>query len=269
MIDTEDFTVKAGGKFDLADIDPKYTGAYKAAEDVQREMESNVEKIGDLQEKLYAESRRALLLILQGMDTSGKDAITRAVMDSVDPQGCVVTAFKRPSANDLAHDYLWRVHKEVPPRGMIGIFNRSHYEDVFIVRVHDLVPEKVWRTRYRQINAFERHLVENDVTVLKFLLHISADEQKRRLQSRLDDKKKHWKFNPDDLKERALWKDYMKAYEVALTECNTEWAPWYVIPSDKKWFRNFVAASIVRETLEEMDPEFPKVTWDPRTIRIE
>ena len=214
--------------------------------------------IAELQQRLYAEGKRALLIILQGMDTSGKDGTVRHVLSGVNPQGCRVTSFKAPTAEELAHDFLWRIHRAVPAKGEIGVFNRSQYEEVLIVRVHELAPADVWSTRYEQINGFEQTLTAAGVTILKFFLHISKAEQRDRLQARLEDKTKNWKFNPGDLAERKLWPDYQHAYEDALCRCSTKAAPWFIIPANKKWFRNLAVSSIIRETLEEMHPRFPK-----------
>jgi PPK2 family polyphosphate:nucleotide phosphotransferase len=191
------------------------------------------------------------------MDTGGKDGTIKHVFSGVNPQGCRVSSFKRPSAEEANHDFLWRYHKSAPARGRIGIFNRSHYEDVLVVRVKDLVPEEVWRERYHQINDFERNLSNDGISVLKFFLHISKDEQKRRLQSRLENPDKRWKFSSADIKERAFWNDYQAAFEDALTNCSTEHAPWYVVPANKKWYRNLVIARTIADTLAALDPHFP------------
>lgn len=211
-----------------------------------------------LQELLYAERKHKLLIVLQGMDTSGKDGTIRHVFEGVNPQGVKVVGFKVPTPIELDHDYLWRVHPHTPGRGEIVIFNRSHYEDVLVVRVHGLVSQDVWKKRYDQINDFEKILVEEGTTILKFYLHISADEQKSRLQERLDDPHKRWKFSSADLKERALWGDYMQAYEDMLTKTSTDWAPWYIVPANRKWFRNLVIGSVVVETLKAFKMEYPQ-----------
>jgi PPK2 family polyphosphate:nucleotide phosphotransferase len=220
-----------------------------------------VEKLGrridEIQDALYAEGRRALLVVLQGRDTAGKDGTIRKVFGSLDPLGLTVTSFKAPSPIELAHDYLWRVHQAVPARGTIGVFNRSHYEDVLVVRVHQLVAESVWRPRFDQINRFERNLFENDVTILKFFLHISRDEQRDRLMARLEDPRKYWKFSPGDLAERERWDDYTVAYEEALARTSTAEAPWYVVPADKKYLRDLLVAEVIAETLERMNPKYP------------
>ncbi len=214
-------------------------------------------RIDELQDALYAESRRSLLVVLQGRDTSGKDGTIRKVFDALDPLGISITSFKAPTPPELAHDYLWRVHQAVPVRGTIGVFNRSHYEDVLVVRVHELVPESVWRPRYDQINRFERNLTENGVTILKFFLHISREEQRERLLARLKDPKKYWKFSAGDLSERERWDDYTAAYEEMLARTSTAGAPWYVVPADKKYLRDVLVAQVVAEALERMRPEYP------------
>jgi PPK2 family polyphosphate:nucleotide phosphotransferase len=215
------------------------------------------ERMDELQEPLYAEGEHALLVVLQGRDTSGKDGTIRRVFGPLNPQGFTVATFKAPTPVELAHDYLWRVHWEVPPKGAIGVFNRSHYEDVLAVRVHRLVPESVWRPRYEQINQFERILSENGVTILKFFLHVSRGEQRRRLLARLEDPTKYWKFSPGDIRERELWDAYTEAYEEVLKKTSTPPAPWYVVPADKKWLRDLLVAQIVVETLERLDPKYP------------
>lgn len=265
---SEILSVEPGKKFHIDKWDPDFTSDIKDKETGLAILQKNQKKLGELQYRLYAENKHALLVILQGMDASGKDGTVRHVMYGVNPQVCSVTSFKAPTSVELEHDYLWRVHQQIPARGEIGIFNRSHYEDVLIVRVHDLVPKAVWSKRYEQINNFEKMLTENNVTVLKFFIHISADEQKRRLQERLDDPTKNWKMNPEDVKERMRWDDYMKAYEDAISKCSTEHAPWYVIPANKKWFRNIAVSDIIIETLESLKMKFPKPDFDPSTIVI-
>lgn len=268
-MNTKEFRVKPGSKVGLKDVKTDDTGPFKSADEVKAGIEERLARIAKLQERLYAEGRQALLLVLQGMDTSGKDGTTKTVFREVNPQGVAVTSFKVPSKEELAHDFLWRIEAKVPPRGLIGVFNRSHYEDVLVVRVHDLVPKEVWSKRYAQINDFERRLSETYVRVVKVFLHISKDEQKERLEERLKEKDKLWKFNPDDLKERAFWKEYREAYEDALSKCSTKWAPWFVVPADKKWYRNLVVAEIVEDALKEMDPKFPKIAFDPSQVKID
>ena len=225
----------------------------------------HIEKLQSLHELLYAENKRSLLIVLQGMDAAGKDGTIKHVMSGVNPQGCTVTSFKQPSAIELAHDFLWRIHAAVPAKGTIGIFNRSHYEDVLIARVHKLVPKDVWQARYDEINSFERHLSESGVYVLKFFLHMSAEEQQRRFEARLEDPAKNWKASAADFKEQQFWEQYQEAYEDALGRCSTKCAPWYAIPSDHKWFRNYAVAEIVIQTLESWKMKFPKA--DPTVLK--
>ncbi|WP_293853416.1 polyphosphate kinase 2 family protein [uncultured Alsobacter sp.] len=249
--------------------DPDDTAYVGSEEEARAGLLADANEIDKLQDKLYAEGKRSLLVILQGMDTSGKDGTIRGVFNTTGPLGVSVTAFRKPSEEELAHDFIWRAHMAAPRRGTIGIFNRSHYEDVLVVKVRRFAPAKEIEKRYDQINAFEKMLTENGTTVLKFMLHISKKEQKERLQERLDDPKKHWKFNPGDLDDRKLWSDFQDAYDTMLERCSTDWAPWYVIPADKKWARNAAIAKIVRKTLEDMDPSYPKVTWDPKSFKVE
>ena len=209
-----------------------------------------------------------MLIVVQAMDTGGKDGAIEHVFSGVNPQGCDVTSFKQPTHVEAAHDFLWRVHAAAPRQGMIGIFNRSHYEDVLVVRVHDLVPKHVWSKRYEHINRFEQLLTDSGTTVIKFFLHISKGEQKDRLQSRLDDPKKHWKFDPGDLKERAHWDDYQSAYEDVLRKCSTAAAPWYIVPSDHKWFRNWVISDTIVRTLRKLNPQYPPPADGLNLIRI-
>lgn len=210
-----------------------------------------------------------MLVVLQGMDAAGKDGTIRHVLSGVSPQSCQVTTFKKPTAEELDHDFLWRVHRAVPRRGSVEFFNRSHYEDVLVVRVHKLVPEKHWRQRFDQINEFEALLTSSGTTVVKFFLHIDREEQRKRLQARLDDPQKRWKFSPADLQERSFWDDYQRAYEEVLTRCNTMQAPWYVVPANHKWHRNWVVSRVLRETLEEMDPQFPPADESLKDIRLD
>ena len=233
-------------------------GLFESKEEGERTLAEDAAAINRLQDLLYAEGRRALLVVLQGIDTAGKDGTVRNVFNATGPIGVEVTAFGKPSVEEMAHDYLWRVHKAIPRRGMIGIFNRSHYEDVLVAKVRKLAPAAEIEKRYEQINAFEQHLTENSVTILKFMLHISKSEQGKRLRERLEDPRKQWKFDPDDLEDRKLWDDYMAAYQTMIARCSTPYAPWRLVPSDKKWRRNAVVARIVRGALEEMDPE-PRV----------
>ena len=260
--------VKPGGKVRLAKIDPGATHGWKSKAHAQDALAKNLERMGELQFLLYAENRRSVLVVLQAMDAGGKDGTIRHVMTGLNPQGCHVTSFKQPSTEELDHDYLWRIHKEVPRRGEIGIFNRSHYEDVLVVRVHGLVPRSVWAERYEQINTFENYLADNDVVILKFFLHISKEEQRKRIESRLQDPTRHWKLSEEDFSERKLWADYQSAYEDALGRCSTERAPWFVIPSDHKWFRNLAVSQILVETLEALKMKFPPPTVDVSKVRL-
>jgi len=254
---SQPLTVPPGTKVRLADFDPRFKNNDDEKSQVDDQIEANCQATADLAYRLYAENRRAVLLVLQGMDTAGKDGTLRTVMRGVNPQSCQVVPFKQPSIEELEHDFLWRVHRAVPRKGNIGIFNRSHYEDVLVVRVHGLVPESQWRTRYERINAFEGLLTESYVTIVKCFLHISREEQRERLQARLDTPHKRWKFSKGDLDERNLWEKYQEAYEDALTLCNTEQAPWHIVPSDRKWFRNLTVSRLLRQTLERLDPQFP------------
>ena len=246
----------------LSDVDPREREAIPFSRpETEAGTAADIAEIDRLQEILYAQAKYALLVILQGPDTSGKDGTIRRVFSPINPLGAVATSFKKPTPHELAHDFLWRIHKAVPAAGMIGIFNRSHYEDVLVPRVHGLVPADRIEARYRQITAFEQHLVENDVIILKFYLRISNKEQKSRLEARLKDPTKRWKFSADDLAERKHWDDYISAYETALQRCSTKWAPWFIVPADRKWYRDAVVARIVRATLEVMgltyQPEMP------------
>ena len=253
----------------LDDHPPEYTGTYEKKGQTKKRLKKLHKQLLELQGLLYAESQHAVLIILQGMDTCGKDGTIRGVMSGVNVQGCEVSNFKVPSVEEASHDFLWRAHKAVPPQGKIGIFNRSHYEDVLVVRVHNLVPESVWSQRYQQINDFERMLVENGTVVLKFFLHISKDEQKERLEARMSDPTKHWKVEASDIRERAYWADYMQAYEVMLQKCSTEWAPWHIIPANKKWYRNLVIAECIVDTLKKLDMKYPEPSVDITKLRID
>jgi PPK2 family polyphosphate:nucleotide phosphotransferase len=226
-------------------------------EKAERLVAKLAEELREFQTRLWAEASRSVLLVLQGLDTSGKDGTIRRVFSGLNPLGCRVASFKAPTEAELDHDFLWRVHAACPGRGEIGIFNRSHYEDVGIVRVKRLVPEETWRRRYRHIREFERLLTDEGTTVLKVFLHISKEEQRKQLQERLDDPTKTWKFRPGDLEDRKLWDGFMAAYDEALTETSTEWAPWYVVPADRRWVRDVVVATLLVETLRRMNPQFP------------
>ena len=255
---SQSIIVKPGEKVKLKDFDPNYSEGYKDKKSAEKEMKNIRKQMIQLQSLLYAESKHALLIILQALDTGGKDGTIRHVMAGVDPQGCDVKSFKVPTPEESAHDFLWRAHKVTPCKGKIVIFNRSYYEDVLVVRVHDLVPKEVWKKRYEQINNFETFLTENNTVVMKFYLHISKDEQKKRLEKRLTDPSKLWKFSEGDLKERKFWDDYMDAYEDALTKCNTEDAPWYIVPSNKKWYRNLMIGQTIVDKLKSLDMKYPE-----------
>lgn len=260
--------VPPGQPVDLEEYHPRDTSLVGEEEAARARIVEDAKAIDLLQDQLYSEGRRALLVILQGTDTSGKDGTIRHVFNQTGPLGVSVHAFGRPSAEELAHDYLWRVHQACPRRGTIGIFNRSHYEDVLVAKVRGLAPADDIEQRYHQINAFEAMLVENGTTILKLMLRISKKQQGKRLQERLDNPAKRWKFDPGDIEDRARWDDYIAAYETMLERCSTAHAPWYVIPADRKWARNAAIAAIVRATLETMDAHYPKVEWDPRSFQV-
>ncbi len=259
--------VKPGSHIHLADIDPGYRGKHDNHKKAEPELAETLDRITQLQELLYAEKKHALLIVLQGIDSAGKDGVCWHVIRAMNPQGCTVSSFKQPSEQELAHDFLWRIHAKVPGRGQVSVFNRSHYEDVLVVRVHDLVPKKIWSHRYEAINEFERLLGKNGVTIIKFFLFISKEEQLERFRRRLDDKDRQWKISGSDYAERAYWDAYVEAYEAMLSKCSTDHAPWYVIPSNHKWYRNLATARIIRETMEEMKLSPPEPTVDIAEIR--
>jgi len=261
-------SVNPGSGVKLSSIDPADTRGMDRDEAAKRHAR-NVERLTELGSMLWADNRYAMLAVLQGMDTAGKDGTIRRVMSGINPRDCRVVSFKAPSQEELDHDFLWRVHRECPRRGEIGVFNRSHYEDVLIVRVRGLVKKEVWSARYDQINRFEQHLAENGTRIVKFFLHISKAEQKERLEARLADPSKNWKMNPTDLEERKLWDDYQRAYEDAISRCSTAHAPWFIIPADKKWFRDLAVSSIMVEMLEGMDLRYPKAEFDSSKIKVE
>ena len=257
------YRLEPGSDMNLGDWDPDDTSGFDGDKKESRAaLEDLKEKLSELQEILYAEHKHKVLVVFQAMDTGGKDGAIRQVFQGLNPQGIRVASFKAPTAIELDHDFMWRIHKETPARGEIVIFNRSHYEDVLIVRVHQLVPDEVWKRRYEHIKHFEKLLAEEGTTILKFYLHISAEEQKERLRARLEDPSKHWKFNPDDLKERQRWHEYMRAYEDALTQTSTEHAPWYIVPANKKWYRDWVIANVILETLQDLKMEYPQPKFD-------
>ena len=269
------YRVTGGKEFALKDFDPADTGKFKTDQDACEHLARGVELISELQEKLYADDSWSLLLIFQAMDAAGKDGTIKHVMTGINPAGCQVTSFKAPSALELDHDFLWRANLALPPRGRIGLFNRSYYEETLIVRVHKqvlqaekipprLVGKHFWSRRFEDINAFEKHLTRNGVVVRKFFLHLSKAEQKKRFLARLDEPAKNWKFSPDDLRERAFWDDYQDAYEDMIGATATQHAPWYVVPADNKWFTHLVVAGAVVEALESLNLKFPKVTREQR-----
>jgi PPK2 family polyphosphate:nucleotide phosphotransferase len=256
------------GRFKMADVDPDSTPGLKNPKRAARDLKKHRAALFNLQERLFAEKKRSLLIVLQGMDTSGKDGTITHVIGGMNPEGVLITTFKAPTPEELRHNFLWRIRKHLPDKAQVGIFNRSHYEDVLIARVHDLAKPQVIEKRYGVINQFERELVRAGTTVVKFCLHISYDEQRRRLIERLRDPDKHWKFNPNDLKERPYWEDYMSAYSLAVGNCSTALAPWYVIPANDKDYRNWAVSKILIETLEQMDPQYPHPRLDvPRLIK--
>lgn len=265
----ERLLVQPGTTVRLADHDPDETHGWKKHDAEHEVIPKGVARLDELQYRMYAERKHALLVVLQGIDASGKDGTIRHVMTAFNPQGCRVTPFKAPTAEEMSHDFLWRVHRAVPALGDVAIFNRSHYEDVLIARVHGLVPKRVWERRYDEINRFERMLADSGVTIVKFFLHISKDEQKERFQARIDDPTKQWKISLGDFAERKYWDEYTRVYEDALSRCSTDAAPWYVIPADKKWFRNLAVCQILVETLEDLEMRFPRPTIDVEKITIE
>jgi PPK2 family polyphosphate:nucleotide phosphotransferase len=256
------------GRVRMADVDPDGTPGLKRRSQLKSDLDVHRKHLFNLQERLYAEHKRSLLIVLQAMDTGGKDGTVTHVIGHMNPQAVAVSSFKAPTAEEKRHGFLWRIRKRLPAQGYVGIFNRSHYEDVLVARVHNLAPADVIERRYEQINRFERDLVRSRTTVVKFMLHISYEEQRNRLVDRLKNPDKHWKFSEQDIDERAFWDDYMSAYGIALTRCSTKWAPWYVIPANDKLYRNWAVATILQETLEEMDPKYPRPALDvPRLMK--
>jgi PPK2 family polyphosphate:nucleotide phosphotransferase len=251
----------------LANWNPRATPGCKDKDEAAARLAQNLVRIDTLQYLLYGEARRSLLIVLQGMDTAGKDGVIRKVLTVFNPQGCKVWPFKVPTPDEGSHDFLWRIHQAAPGKGDVAVFNRSHYEDVLVVRVHQLVPRSIWSRRYKIINAFEGHLNEQGTRVLKFFLHISREEQRERLLARLDEPLKRWKFSDADLTERTRWRSYQRAYEEALARCSTKQAPWYVIPSDRKWYRDLAVSEIVVDTLEQMNPQLPETKLDLKRLR--
>lgn len=254
--------VESGDELALSDDDAAPPKDLAKGDELEGKLEKQLEKLGELQQVFYADGQHALLIVVQGRDASGKDGVVGTVFSACNPQGVEVRSFKAPTPLELEHDFLWRIHSAAPRRGMIGIFNRSHYEDVLVVRVHNLVPKETWSRRYQQINDFERILAENGTVILKFFLHVSQDEQKERLIERINDPTKNWKFNAGDLDERKLWDEYSEAYRDALRKCSTPWAPWYVVPADKNKARNYLVAKRIVAALEHLHLEFPKPKTD-------
>jgi PPK2 family polyphosphate:nucleotide phosphotransferase len=269
-LSVDDYRVKK--KFKFSKVNPSDTGPFETSDEGKAEakalLEKQKEKLASLQEVLYADGSQSLLVVFQAMDAGGKDGCIRNVFTGMNPAGVRVASFKAPTSEELAHDFLWRIHKETPRKGMVGVFNRSHYEDVLIVRVKNLVPKKIWSERYDLMNAFEESLVAAGTKIIKIYLHIDKNEQKKRLQARLDDPEKNWKFNPGDLPERENWNAYMKAFKEVFERCGGKSAPWYVVPSNNKWYRDVVTAQIILETLQGMKLKYPKPDYDPTTIKI-
>lgn len=269
---TRPFIVPPGEKISLKkDYDPGFTDDFPSEDDANEMLQEGIEQLARYQDILYAQDQYSLLIILQAMDAAGKDSVIKHVMSGVNPQGCQVRSFKEPSSEELDHDYLWRASRALPERGRIGIFNRSYYEEVLVVRVHPqilqnehlpshLKDDHIWKRRYREINNFERYLVDNGTSVVKLFLNVSNEEQKKRFLKRIDEPEKNWKFSAADVKERAFWKDYMEAYEDMLNHTSTEWAPWYVIPADNKWFTHLTVANIIHRKLEGLDLAYPQLT---------
>ncbi len=261
------FMVTPGSKVKLAKIDPSFTGHHKNRKQADAEIEKDRQHLADLQYLMYAEDKHSLLIVLQALDAGGKDGTVNHVLSAMNPQGCSVAGFKQPTPQELAHDFLWRVHPHAPGRGRVAVFNRSHYEDVLVVRVHKLAPKSVWSKRYDMINDFEATLASNGTKILKFFLHISKEEQLERFKQRIDDPARNWKISDSDYTERDLWDDYTKAFEDALSKCSTDHAPWFVIPANHKWFRNLAVARIVVETMQGLNMKTPEPTVDLADIK--
>ena len=264
----ESLRVRPDTRIRLEDLDPGDTQGLDKQAAIDQTA-TQLERLTELQDRLWAEATRAVLVVLQGIDAAGKDGTIKKVMEAFNPQGCPVTSFKVPSTEELAHDYLWRVHRRVPRKGEIGVFNRSHYEDVLVVRVHDLVPKAVWSKRYDQINDWERMLTDSGTTIVKFFLTIDRDEQRKRFQARYDDPTRRWKFSMGDLEERKLWDEYQAAFDDVLSKTSTSWAPWYVIPANHKWFRNLAVSTILADTIESLKPAYPPEPDLPPNLVIE
>ena len=260
------YRAEPGERFSIAETDPGDLDSFDDKDEVITQLDGLVRQIADLQERLYAEEKRALLIVLQGIDAAGKDGSVKHVLRGTNPSGVRVYSFRQPTSEEAAHDFLWRYHQATPADGMIHVFNRSHYEDVLVVRVKDLAPEELWRSRYDSINDFERMLVREGTTILKFFLHISRDEQLKKFRERLERPDKYWKWSDNDIKEREHWAEYQRAYEDAVNATSTPWAPWYVVPADHRWFRNYVVARVVAATLGAMDPRFPEPPGEIRAF---
>lgn len=266
----ERYRVQPGSQIKLNEWDPNDKSAFSGQkEEGVAVLKKLNKKLEDLQELLYAEGKHKVLIVLQAMDAGGKDGTIRRVFEGVNPQGVRVASFKAPTAQEAAHDFLWRVHQHTPANGELVIFNRSHYEDVLIVRVYNLAPTELWSKRYEHINNFERMLADEGTTILKFYLHISLEEQRERLQDRLDQPDKNWKFDSGDLKHREHWSDFMSAFESVLSQTSTEWAPWYIVPANRKWYRNLVISKIVIDALQDLDMRYPESDFDPTQIKFE
>ncbi|MGL4398847.1 MAG: PPK2 family polyphosphate kinase [Luteolibacter sp.] len=267
----ERYWVRPGEEFELGKIDAGEKALFNGKDktEILPQFDELQDQLQELQKKLYAQNKHRILVVMQAMDTGGKDGCIKHVFSRIDPQGIHVRSFKKPSEEELSYDYLWRVHSKVPHKGELVIFNRSHYEDIVAVRVKKIFPDEVWKRRQRHVIEFERMLAEEGTTIVKIFLHISKAEQKRRLEARLADPVKHWKANPDDLVDRAHWDDFMTAYEDVMIKTSTEFAPWYVVPADRKWYRNLCVARIMLDTLQKLNMEFPPISWDPKSIKIE
>jgi PPK2 family polyphosphate:nucleotide phosphotransferase len=261
--------LEAGQSVELAALTTSAKDFHPDRQTANDEFRELRDELIELQQRHYAANKNKLLIVFQAIDAGGKDGTIRRVFRGVNPQGVAVTSFKVPSKKELAHDFLWRVHREVPSQGMIGVFNRSHYEDVLVVRVHNILPESVWRPRYEQINNFEKMLVETGTVLLKFFLHISKEEQRKRFQSRIDDPTKNWKFSFADLEKRKLWAEYSAAFEEMLSRTTTAWAPWYVIPADQKWYRNLAISQVIVSALQDLDPQYPRPEQDLTGVKVE
>ena len=264
---TNEFHIKTGSKVNLGKIDPGYHDDYESEEAVSEELKKYSQRLTELQALLYAENKHAMLIVLQAMDGGGKDGTIHHVMAAMNPQGCSVVGFKVPTAEELAHDYLWRIHKMTPAKGHITVFNRSHYEDVLVVRVHGLVSEEIWSKRYNEINEFERELANSGTTIVKFFLHIDKEEQLKRFRDRLDEPDKQWKISDSDYTEREYWDEYQRAYMAVLSKCSFNYAPWYVIPANHKWFRDLAVSQILVETLEGLKMKYPEPSVDLAAIK--